>query len=104
MASLWKVPDRETRQLMERFYRNRWDKNMSPLEACTRPSCGYPRRANRDRGRRRRPAKFYARRPAGIGKDPGRPALAALLGRVCAERRLAMKPGALQPPAKAFAI
>ena len=33
VASLWKVPDEETRLLMERFYRNLWEDQMSGLEA-----------------------------------------------------------------------
>jgi len=33
VASLWKVPDRATAALMALFYRNLWDKNMTPIEA-----------------------------------------------------------------------
>jgi CHAT domain-containing protein/tetratricopeptide (TPR) repeat protein len=32
-ASLWKVPDRSTAALMGLFYRNLWDKNLTPIEA-----------------------------------------------------------------------
>ncbi len=33
MASLWKVPDRQTSDLMERFYENLWERKMSRAEA-----------------------------------------------------------------------
>jgi CHAT domain-containing protein len=33
VASLWKVPDRPTAALMALFYRNLWEKNLSPAEA-----------------------------------------------------------------------
>jgi CHAT domain-containing protein len=33
VASLWKVPDRATMQLMQRFYENLWDKHMSKIES-----------------------------------------------------------------------
>jgi len=33
VASLWKVPDRATAALMALFYRNLWDKDMTPIEA-----------------------------------------------------------------------
>jgi CHAT domain-containing protein len=33
VASLWKVPDRPTAALMALFYRNLWEKDMSPVEA-----------------------------------------------------------------------
>src|SRR6185503_11816237 len=33
IASLWKVDDLATRDLMERFYDNLWNKNMGKLEA-----------------------------------------------------------------------
>ena len=32
-ASLWKVADRQTQQLMSRLYRNLWEKKMGRLEA-----------------------------------------------------------------------
>ena len=33
MAGLWKVPDRDTQMLMQRFYENLWKKRMSKIEA-----------------------------------------------------------------------
>jgi hypothetical protein len=33
IASLWKVPDRPTAALMALFYRNRWEKDLPPIEA-----------------------------------------------------------------------
>jgi CHAT domain-containing protein len=33
VTSLWKVSDRETQQLMSRFYENLWDKKLSKVEA-----------------------------------------------------------------------
>jgi CHAT domain-containing protein len=33
VASLWKVTDRPTAALMALFFRNLWEKNMSPVEA-----------------------------------------------------------------------
>ena len=33
VTSLWKIPDRATMQLMQRFYENLWDKKMSKLDA-----------------------------------------------------------------------
>ena len=33
VASLWKVPDEATRDLMEHFYENHWEKNMGVLPA-----------------------------------------------------------------------
>lgn len=33
VASLWKVPDRATSVLMQRFYENRWKREMSQLDA-----------------------------------------------------------------------
>ncbi|WP_439628282.1 tetratricopeptide repeat protein [Gemmata sp.] len=33
VASLWKVPDQPTAAVMAEFYRNLWEKNLSPLEA-----------------------------------------------------------------------
>ena len=33
VASLWKVPDRPTAALMALFYRNLWEKNLTPMEA-----------------------------------------------------------------------
>jgi CHAT domain-containing protein len=36
VGSLWKVPDLSTAALMALFYRNLWDKNLSPMEALRR--------------------------------------------------------------------
>ncbi len=33
IASLWKVPDQSTAALMAAFYRNLWDRQLSPIEA-----------------------------------------------------------------------
>jgi CHAT domain-containing protein len=33
VTSLWKVPDRATQLLMQRFYENLWDRGMGKLEA-----------------------------------------------------------------------
>lgn len=33
VCSLWKVPDASTAALMALFYRNLWEKNLTPLEA-----------------------------------------------------------------------
>jgi CHAT domain-containing protein/Tfp pilus assembly protein PilF len=33
IASLWKVPDRSTAALMALFYRNLWEKNLTPMES-----------------------------------------------------------------------
>ena len=33
VTSLWKIPDRATSQLMQRFYENLWDKKLSKLES-----------------------------------------------------------------------
>jgi CHAT domain-containing protein len=33
VAGLWKVPDRDTQMLMQRFYENLWKKRMSKIEA-----------------------------------------------------------------------
>ena len=33
VCSLWKVPDESTAALMNLFYTNLWDKNLSPMES-----------------------------------------------------------------------
>ena len=36
IASLWKVPDQSTVALMALFYKNRWEKNLAPMESLRR--------------------------------------------------------------------
>ena len=45
VTSLWKVDDRTTQALMERFHRNLWEKHMGKLEALRERSCGFCARA-----------------------------------------------------------
>ena len=89
VASLWQVPDRSTQVLMSRFYDNLWEKHLGKLEALRKA-------ADLDASRRVETARLGARPGHGVPIRPGEsvceigPPAAALLGRVCLERRLAV--------------
>ena len=55
MASLWKVPDEETKALMGAFYTNLWQRRLSPLESLRQAQLSIMRSYNRQAGRWRSP-------------------------------------------------
>ena len=55
MASLWKVPDEETKALMGAFYTNLWQKKLSPLESLRQAQLAMLRNYDSQAGRLRAP-------------------------------------------------
>ena len=64
MASLWKVPDEETKALMGAFYTNLWQKKLSPLESLRQAQLAMLRSYDPQAGRLRAPDFSQAARAA----------------------------------------
>jgi CHAT domain-containing protein len=63
VASLWKVPDADTRRLMALFYENLWQKELGPVEALRQAQLALVR----DPGGRRGPGRGFEVGEAGRG-------------------------------------
>ena len=94
VASLWQVPDEETKALMGEFYTNLWQKKLSPLESLRQAQLAMLRNYDPQAGRLRAPDFSQAGalptnvptpKPSAVGEGDVH---AAVLGGLCAQRRL----------------